>query len=212
VLRQKRLIILAMITLGVVAAYAVVAVLVSGEQEAVDVSPATRVVQLPPNAAPTAKALYPQAEELARAWQGDAQLIGVVATWVRPAEPDLLTTQANWAFYFYSPASGEMFLVTADESGMAGAPDTTTGFSPVPIPPSAWPVDSAEALITFLDHGGRQFMNEQFVTTAQLRLSASLKPGKVVWMVAALSSTRRTAMSVVVDASTGMVDKASGPN
>jgi hypothetical protein len=208
-LKQKRVAIMAIVGLIVVAVYAAVAALVSGRQgieEAARPTTATRAVQLPSDIAPTAMELYPQIEETARVWQSDAQLIGVVATWTRPTEADLLTKQPNWAFYFHSLAAGQTYLVTADESGTRGAPDNTTAFAPEPIALSAWKVDSAEALVTFLEHGGRKFMTDQFVTTAQLRLSASLSPGKVVWMVAGLSSTRRTAMSVVIDASTGAVD------
>lgn len=200
------MIILIIIALTAVAVYAAVAALVSQDQGTGGATTGTRAVPLPPGAATTALELYPQAEALAREWQGDAQLIGVVATWVRPTENDLVLKKPTWAFYFHSQEAGGMFLVTADESGMQGAPDTTAGFAPVPIALGDWKVDSSEALVTFLESGGREFMNEQFVTTAQLRLSASLSPGKVVWMVAALSSTRRTAMSVLIDATTGTVD------
>jgi hypothetical protein len=205
-LKQKRMVILVIIALTTVAAYAAAAALVSGNQAAREAPAVTRMVQLPPNAATTALELYPQAEEQARAWQEDAQLIGAVASWVRPSDTGLLTVQPTWAFYFHSGETDGVYLVTADESGMQGAPDTTSGFEPVPIPLEEWRVDSSEALVTFLDRGGRDFMRDQFVTTAQARLSASLTPGKVVWMVAALSSTRRTAMSVVIDATTGAVD------
>jgi hypothetical protein len=205
-LKQRRLVILVIIALIVVAVYAAVAALVSGSRGSGEAAAATRAVPLSPNAATTALELYPQAEELARAWQGDAQLIGVVATWARPTETDLMTKQPTWAFYFHSGGTGEMYLVTADESGVQGAPDTTAGFAPVPIAPGQWKVDSSEALVRFLENGGREFLRDQFVTTAQVRLSASLSPGKVVWMVAALSSTRRTAMSVLIDATTGTVD------
>lgn len=204
-MKQRRMVILIIIALIAVAVYAAVAALVSQEPGTGEAPTAARVTQLPPGAATTAMELYPQAEELARAWQGDAQLIGVVATWVRPTETDLMAKQPTWAFYFHSEKTGEMYLATSGESGMRGAPDTTAGLAPVPITSGEWKVDSSEALVKFLESGGREFMNDQFVTTAQLRLSASLSPGKVVWMVAGLSSTRRTAMSVLVDATTGTV-------
>jgi len=104
-----------------------------------------------------------------------------------------------------------VYEVVVTESAAEGTPGDLVGAPLATVDPAAWQVDSPLALVRFLDHGGREFMAGHHVTTLRLQLSATLSPGRLVWLITALSSTERTALGMLVDASTGEVQEASAP-
>jgi hypothetical protein len=159
----------------------------------------------------TARELYPQAEALALAWQPDAQLMSASAAWREPTKARLLTETPSWVFLFYSPAAGQVYRASVTAAGAEGAVDTHLQVTPTLIDPAQWEVDSENAMLLFLSNEGRDFLLRQEVTTVRMRLSAALKPGRLVWMVAALSSAEGTGMSVMVDATSGAVEVSEPP-
>lgn len=152
-----------------------------------------------------ASEIYPEASKLAQDWQRDAHLVGLNATWREPTEEALLHGQAAWAFRFFSPSADQTYRAIVTEGVIEGAPGETHKTSREEIRWEEVQVDCADALLLFLSHGGSEFLAHRHVTTVRLQLSAGLVPGRTVWMIAALSSTDRTGITVVVDALSGEI-------
>lgn len=204
---RRRVIVLSVVALLILGVYGVLlAGLLRGQPPA---SPG--VAALPPTPSLSAKEKYAQAEAAARAWRSDVRLMEASAAWSMPTEVQLLSGQAAWAFRFYSPSAGQVYEVVVSESAVEGTAGSMMGAPGITVDPAAWQVDSPLALVRFLDHGGREFLAGHHVTTVRLQLSATLLPGRLVWLITALSSTERTAMGVLVDAFTGEVQEASAP-
>lgn len=201
---RKQITILAMMALLVVCVYGGLLAMAMDEPQ----GELATVPTSPPEVSCTAMEELSRAEEAARAWQSDVQLIGVSAAWREPTEAQLLSDQPAWSFQFFSPSTSQVYRVTVTEANVDGAPDAVLSDPPALVNPGAWQIDSPSALLLFLSNGGREFLANHHITTVRLRLSAALSPGRVVWLVAALSSTDRTGLSVLVDASTGEVEEA----
>lgn len=148
---------------------------------------------------------YPEASGLARDWQGDARLVGLSATWREPTEEALLHGQATWTFRFLSPSANQTYRAIITEGRIEGAPGETHKTHGEEIKWEQVQLDCADALLLFLSHGGSEFLAQHHVTTVRLQLSAGLVRGRTVWMLAALSSTDRTGITLVVDALSGEI-------
>jgi hypothetical protein len=132
-------------------------------------------------------------------------LVGLSTTWREPTEEALLHGQATWAFRFFSPSADQTYRAIVTDRGIEGAPGETHKTSREEIKWEQVQIDCADALLLFLSHGGSEFLAHRHVTTVRLHLSAGLMPGRTVWMIAALSSTDRTGMTLVVDALSGEI-------
>ncbi len=151
----------------------------------------------------TAKDAYPAAEALARRWHDDAQLSRITAAWRQPTETQLLTGKTSWAFYFYSPSVRETYIVS-----VAGQTARQSRVSPAPqVPPTIssnyWQVDSPKAIRDFLEHGGRQFLQEHPQSSVHLQLNVSEK-GQVEWSVIGLSAPDEPTVVFFLNATSGM--------
>jgi hypothetical protein len=153
----------------------------------------------------TASETYPEAVELARDWQGDARLVDLSATWREPSERDLLHGQATWAFRFFSPSANQVYRAIITEGKLEGTPGETQETNSDEIRWEQLRVKCADALLLFLSRGGSEFLTRHHVTTVRLQLSEGLVPGRTVWMIAALSSTDRTGMTLLADALSGEI-------
>jgi hypothetical protein len=191
----------------VVGVYGLLMVLILRQPSGPEI-PRRQMVVAPEEPLGTALEEYPRAEEAARAWRDDVRLVGLNAAWSQPAEAELVAGPFAWSFQFFSPSAGQIFDVVITNAGVEGTPGQALETTPTSIEADEWRVDSSEAVLHFLAHEGRAFLAESHVTTVRLRLSAALSPGRVVWMVAALSSTERTGMSILVDAFSGDVEPA----
>lgn len=207
-MKRTRVIVLAAMGLLILGVYALLAGLLMGWQP--DISAGAPPVAATPvpleERARTAQAAYAQAEVVALDWQEDARLVRASASWSEPTAERLLTEDVAWVFYFFSQKVGRLQRVVVDEQGVSGEAAQAMDRVPVSIDPDEWQVDSPDALVHFLAHGGREFLTEHHVTTMRVQLSAELLPGRLVWMVVALASTDRTAKGVWVDAVSGEVE------
>jgi len=166
----------------------------------------TKAQPRPQQAAPaltTAKAAYPPAESLARQWHNDAQLTRVTAAWRQPTEAQLLSGQTSWAFYFYSPAAQESYIVSVTgQSAHASRIGPAVQIRPV-ILPNYWQVDSPQAIHDFLEHGGREFLQKHPQASVNLQLNVS-DAGQVEWSVMGVSTPDQTPVVFFLNATVGM--------
>lgn len=202
---SKRLLVIALsvVALLVVAVYGTLFLKASASRNPVERS----VNTLPPpeQLSCTASEVYPEAMKLARNWQGDARLVELSATWREPSERDLLHGQAIWAFRFFSPSANQVYRAIVTEGKLEGTPGETQKTNSDEIRWEQLRVKCADALLLFLSRGGSEFLTHHHVTTVRLQLSEGLVPGRTVWMIAALSSTDRTGMTLLADALSGEI-------
>jgi hypothetical protein len=205
--KRTRTILLIVMSVMVVGVYGLLMVLILRQQSGPEI-PSRLVTAAPEEPLGTALEEYPRAEAAARAWRDDVWLVGLNAAWSQPTEADLIAGPFAWSFQFFSPSANQIYDVVITNAGVEGVPGQALETAPTSIEMAEWRVDSSEAVLHFLAHEGRTFLAENHVTTVRLRLSAALSPGRVVWMAAALSSTERTGLSILVDAFSGDVEAA----
>jgi len=151
---------------------------------------------------------YPIAVEQAQNWRADAEPINVSASWRLPTKEMLRNGSPTWTYLFFSPSAGEAYRVEVNQEGTEGFPESSISSVSNTIDTDQWLIDSRDAILLFLSEGGEQYLREEPVTTVRMRLSPTLSPGSVTWMISALSSTEQTNRSFLIDAMTGEVTEA----
>ena len=158
----------------------------------------------------TAQEALPSAREAARAWQEDAQLMSANASWRGVPADELLEEEVSWAFAYFSPGARSLrvFQVTPDGAEEAETVDANPNAKVVGA--DSWQVDSGEVLSTFLEQGGRDFLQQNPEATISLRLGSTEGGGSSVWLAMGISSADKRTIVVQIDPETGAV-KAPAP-
>jgi hypothetical protein len=161
----------------------------------------------------TAQGLYPNAEGLARAWQPEAQLVSVTATW-RNTAINLVGQPADWVFRFYSPASRRYYFVTVRPDGqMQGIEHARqVDIAPPVLPIEAWRINSVEALATWLDNGGGDMLGAKPGIEVSAQLNVPTEGGEPVWTVVGYDTGSDDYLTVMVDAASGEVLQTVNPS
>ncbi len=150
----------------------------------------------------TARTTYPLAQEAARGRQPDAQLTSVSATW---AETNVkkIGEPTTWTFQFYSPAANRVYTVVVDQGQARLIREAIAPYASTPLPEGGWPVDSSQALATWLNYGGSKFLMEHLAGTQVVAQLAVSPEGSATWTVAGLSERGQAYFTLLVDAATG---------
>ena len=156
----------------------------------------------------TARNLHPSAEELALAWQQDAQLASLTATW-RETAVDLVGAPTTWDFRFYSPSRRHYYLVTVVPDGQVQGIEHArqVDLPPPVIPGEAWRVDSVEALATWLDYGGGAMLGTKPGIEVSAQLSVPTEGGELTWTVVGYDVQDEDFLTVMIHAESGEVLK-----
>jgi len=154
----------------------------------------------------TARGLYPTAESLARAWQSDAQLVSLTATW-RGTAVNLVGQPTEWGFRFYSPSWRHYYLVTVAPDGQSQGIEHARQ---VDLPPpilsvEAWRVDSVEALTKWLDYGGGAMLGARPGIEVSAQLNVPTEGGEPTWAVVGFDTTSDDFLTVMIHADSGEV-------
>lgn len=153
----------------------------------------------------TALNQYPRAEEAARNWAADAQLVAVNAGWSYVLMLEQIGTPTRWSYHFYSPEQKRLLFVVIEPEGeihtVKHALKTT--LPPQPIMIEKWQVDSPQALAIWLSYGGDKMLqtNPGFDLMVQLRAN---QPNPV-WSVMALDKRIEILYAVTLDANEGAI-------
>ncbi|TKJ29223.1 MAG: hypothetical protein CEE40_09290 [Chloroflexi bacterium B3_Chlor] len=158
----------------------------------------------------TAKEAYPGALKAAQAWQGDAQLVSANASWRDLKAEELLEEEVSWGFTFFSPQTRSIRIFAVTPAGAQGVESIDVTPQTRVVDAGLWEVDSAEVLTLFLDHGGRDFLNQNPGATVSLRLGPGEGDEPLVWLAFGISGTDRSTLTVQVDPGNGEV-KAEAP-
>lgn len=154
----------------------------------------------------TAKVAYAQAQNQAKAWQPDAQLLNVSATWPHGAnEQELREGATTWAFTFYSPTGNQIAVFSViDEAVNLVSEGEYSQQAPL-LDVTGWNIDSHEVVEKILTEGGAQFLNDSGVTslTMMLNMEDLDGNGRIVWEAILLGLQSGQALSVHLDATSG---------
>jgi len=156
----------------------------------------------------TAKEAYPSALEAAQAWQGDAQLVSANASWRDLGPQELLEEEVSWAFTFFSPLARQIEILSVTPGG----PETVESIDVTPqtrvVDVGLWQVDSHQVLGLFLDHGGRDFLNQNPDSAVNLRLGPGEGGEPLVWLAFGISSANNGTHTVQINPTSGEVKSA----
>ena len=161
----------------------------------------------------TARGLYPAAEGLARAWQSDAQLVSLTATW-RGTAINLVGQSTEWGFRFFSPTWRHYYLVSVTPDGQAQGIEHArkVDLPPPLLPVEAWRVDSVEALTTWLDYGGGAMLGAKPGIEVSAQLNVPSDGGEPTWTVVGFDTASNDYLTVMIHAEGGEVLQTVGPS
>jgi hypothetical protein len=160
----------------------------------------------PPWKVLTAREAYLLAEGAARAWQPDAQLSSASSSWSSGTPPqDLLEGKTTWGFHFVSPATSQFCIVSVVGEGARIVESDSIPRVPILLALADWHVDSPQALSTFLDSGGRDFLAAHASADVHLHLLTSADNETLLWLATGLAADEGVAHTVSINAVTGAV-------
>lgn len=154
----------------------------------------------------SARQAYAQAVALAQSWQADAQLVGARASF-RREKPGVVGGGQTWSFQFFSPSTSQLYLLPVQgeqalaEAAVARPVRAELTFVEV----SQWQVDSEEALLLFLSHGGEEFLSQHPEAVINLQLVPPKKDGELIWLASGVSQAGQAVFFVQINAQTGSV-------
>lgn len=161
----------------------------------------------------TARSLYPAAEALALAWQPDAQLVSLTATW-RDTAVNLVGQPTEWVFRFYSPSGRHYYFAAVKPDGQAWGVEHArqVDLAPPVLPAGAWHVDSVEALTTWLDYGGGAMLGDKPGIEVSAQLNVPGEGGDPIWAVVGYDTLYNDYLTVMIHADSGEVLKTVKPS
>jgi hypothetical protein len=144
---------------------------------------------------------YGWALGVARAEAEDAQLVSASAQWQAAREEALMAGAEVWAFTFYSPAAGQMLDVTVNAEKVRVVNRSETGISPALLTNGKWHAGPRDALLIFLAHGAREFLETHPQATVELHLNQH-EDGYPAWSAIAIDPQARVSCSAIINAAT----------
>ncbi|MFQ5419796.1 MAG: hypothetical protein ACE5EY_05480 [Anaerolineae bacterium] len=153
----------------------------------------------------TAKISYAKALKTAVAWQADAQLSAVNATWPQGTDRrTLLTGETTWNYIFYSPSKGANATIAVTEDTAALISDAAASGAPIPDVTS-WDLDSKDAMALFMNAGGDEFLESQGITTLTMILNSNEVDGRLEWLILLFAPANGNALTTKIDATSGQI-------
>lgn len=141
-----------------------------------------------------------KARERALAWQPDALLVRVEASW-RPDERwlEVRTLPVTWLFTYYSPAQSSLASVSVNADNVQWIPPMEIIRPPRPLPAFPPPYGVDQMWLTFLGAGGKEFIQQYPDSLIQILLQMEDK--EPVWRVSAVG--KEGVLKVQISAETG---------
>jgi hypothetical protein len=160
----------------------------------------------PPWKVLTAQEAYPLAEEVAGAWQPDAELSSASSSWRGGVTPqELLEGKTTWGFHFISPSASQFCIVSVVGDDARVVEKGSIPRLPILLALADWRIDSPQALSIFLDQGGRDFLAAHAGADVHLHLLTRIENEALIWLVTGLVDDDGVAHIVSINAVTGAV-------
>ncbi len=153
----------------------------------------------------TAKISYAAALETAVAWQADAQLSAVNATWPQGSDRQtLLAGETTWNYIFFSPSQGANATIAVTEDTAALVSSAAAAGALIPDV-TAWELDSKDAMALFLEAGGDEFLETEGISTLTMILNSNEENGRLEWLILLFAPANGRALTVKIDATSGQI-------
>jgi hypothetical protein len=168
---------------------------------------ATAATPVPPTPTPALIDLWRahgQACAVARAQAEDAQLVSATTQWQAVSEETLLDGASNWSFVFYSAKNSSVLDVVVDAGAARVVNQTRVWTAPKVMAAGGWHEGPRDALLVFLAHDGRAFLEGHPQAVVDLHLAESEDDGPA-WSIVALDVGDRSLLSLLIDADTMQV-------
>jgi hypothetical protein len=149
-----------------------------------------------------ARTVYPIAEQEALRWQSDAQLASAEVVW-DDLGPGGKLTRDRWTFEFYSPSQQRMAVIRVVDGRAERLRTALVPNRLEPLPLNQWQVDSTQALQTWWERGGGDFVQSHRQVSISLKLRMEPKSTRSLWSVAGSSSGEH--LVVQIDSSDGTI-------
>jgi hypothetical protein len=155
----------------------------------------------------TALFAFAAANNTAREWRTDAELLEARATWPQGVTRDDITTGSGlWSFTFYSAAQNEVANIEVLEN----VPNLISqNKAPAPLAPllsTGWQVDSSDAVQILLEQaGGDEFLRTQGVSILNMNLTTVSSTNRIEWIISLFSSQTGQSLTIRVDANSGEI-------
>ncbi|MDY7041667.1 MAG: hypothetical protein SVX38_12470 [Chloroflexota bacterium] len=149
---------------------------------------------------------YAQAQALAQNWQADAQLVGTRASF-RQETPGAVGGGQTWSFQFFSPSTSQLYLlpVQGEQPQAESVAVRPVHAEMTFVEVTQWQVDSEDALLLFLSHGGEDFLRQHPEAVINLQLVPPKKEGGLIWLASGVAQAGREVFFVQIDAQTGSI-------
>lgn len=146
-------------------------------------------------------AAYERAQ--AAVWQEspDTRLVSATAQWQGATEKEVLAGADNWVFTFYSPKEGQLIVVHVSPERAQAVHRTKMQVPPAQLATGRWQEGPKDALLIFMAHGGRAFMQAHPEAVVDLHFGDYEGRGPA-WDVLASDAGSREVVTVVIDAET----------
>ncbi len=144
---------------------------------------------------------YEQAQAAARAEAEDARLTSASTQWQAASEKTLLSGPETWSFVFYSPVDKNVLDIVVNREGASVVNQTRVWDKPKILAEDAWKEGPRDALLAFLAHDGRIFLEENPQAIVDLHLGSG-ETGEVRWNIVALNPQNQEILALRVDAET----------
>jgi hypothetical protein len=154
----------------------------------------------------SARQAYAQAQPQAQGWQADAQLVGARASF-RQEKPGAIGGGQTWSFQFFSPSTSQLYLLPVQGEQAQGelAVERRVRAEITSVEVAQWQVDSEDALLLFMSHGGEEFLRQHPEAVINLQLVPPKKEGELIWLASGVSQAGQAVFFVQIDAQTGSV-------
>jgi hypothetical protein len=134
-----------------------------------------------------ARAVFPIAQQEALSWQQDAQLSAVQTVW-DDLGPGGIFKRDRWTFQFSSPSQQQMAIIRVRDK-QARRLQTTLLPNRLPaLPLEQWQVNSTQALQTWWERGGCDFVQKHPQVSISLKLRVEPGSTRPVWIITGSSS------------------------
>lgn len=141
---------------------------------------------------------HEQSLALALSLLPDAQLVGATGSWQLASGDQLTWQRPAWSFSFYSPSTRWLQVVTVDQRGAQAGPRQRVDVAPHHAMLD-WSLESDDLLLTFLSHGGEEFIGAHPEANIHMQLKGE-DIARSVWYIAAIDPVARQSFVVGVDA------------
>ena len=129
------------------------------------------------------QSVYPIVAQEAQRWQGDAQLYSAGIVWDDVGSEGVLKRDL-WTFEFFSPSQGQMAVIRVTDGQVERLRTTRLPTRLHALPLQQWRIDSTQALQTWWENGGGDFVRKHNRVSIGLKLRAGPKRARTLWTVA----------------------------